>query len=277
MSIPALLSRSLGPALLWLIATGSLAAQSTASLGLRVDRGTGDAWIVNQSTQEIRFFSYNIESTARKLSPTGWRSFNDFRESNNAEAVAAIGSAPWSELVAATNIINDGTLSGDTKAGPGFNVSIGKPIAQFLTGDLVFTYANAVTEAVETGLISSFDSVFPYKNEDPFDVDNNRRVNTLDVLAILNNILAEGSNRQLAVPPTAPVTKFYDPNGDNRVSTLDILAVLNRLIATQPAGAQVVPEPSGLACAGLLFTMAMGAVFFRVTRRRPTPAVAKVS
>jgi hypothetical protein len=72
---------------------------------------------------------------------------------------------------------------------------------------------------------------FRWTNPDPafkLDVNNDRSVDPLDVLAIINEINRFGS-RALTLTDVAP--PFYDTNPDGTIDPLDVLVVINKLNA----------------------------------------------
>jgi hypothetical protein len=61
----------------------------------------------------------------------------------------------------------------------------------------------------------------------PYDVNNDRSVDPLDVLALINEINRSGSRFLDPVMDVSP--PYYDPNPDGSIDPLDVLAVINEI------------------------------------------------
>jgi hypothetical protein len=79
----------------------------------------------------------------------------------------------------------------------------------------------------------------PWRNAEPFDVNNDGFVSPVDVLQIINDLNSHGA-RQLTDEATPP---FLDVNGDFNVTSQDILLIINQLNAASPQG-EAPAEPS---------------------------------
>lgn len=104
----------------------------------------------------------------------------------------------------------------------------------------------------------------------PLDVDNNTKIEPLDVLQVVNDLNANGP-RTLPAPSGGQPPPFLDTTGDGLVSPLDALQIINYLNAQPPSGLSgeappmvLVPEPTG---AALALVAALGIVGMLWRRR----------
>jgi hypothetical protein len=67
------------------------------------------------------------------------------------------------------------------------------------------------------------------------DVDNNNKVEPLDALFIINDLLAHGNAQHAVEGPFAGVA-YLDPSGDDVVGAIDALMVINALIQQSQSG-----------------------------------------
>ncbi|WP_442485640.1 LamG-like jellyroll fold domain-containing protein [Aeoliella sp. SH292] len=118
------------------------------TLTLVVNPDTGEASLKNNSSEEISFDYYRIDSptdgallTANYNGTTGWNSLSD----QNTDSIGPNPGQSWDEVsgVTSANLLVEQFLLGDTTLAPGASVSLGAPISTSLLGeDLEFRFSS---------------------------------------------------------------------------------------------------------------------------------------
>jgi hypothetical protein len=218
-----------------------------------VNPDTGEASLKNNSSEEISFDYYRIDSptdgallTANYNGTTGWNSLSD----QNADSIGPNPGQSWDEVSGATsaNLLVEQFLLGDTTLAPGASVSLGAPINTSLLGeDLEFRFSSVGGPLVRSLV------VFDAGGSVDGDFNGDGVVNLADYTVWRDNLGAEENDTVLSGNGNGGVVDATD----YQLWKTNFGAGGTGAIA---AGAASVPEPAALMVAGL---MVLGAAWRR--------------
>ncbi|TWT33956.1 hypothetical protein KOR34_37920 [Posidoniimonas corsicana] len=130
-------------------------------LTLRVNTTTGQAWIVNDSTEDYTFDSYRIASSTNSLRPGDafWSSLSDNAtdavDGDDPGSTAGDGvGETWDEAGGAdAGVLAESFLLGATTLAAGQMIGLGSPVTPGGSPDIAFQFRRADTGAVIDGLV----------------------------------------------------------------------------------------------------------------------------
>jgi hypothetical protein len=205
---------------------------NTDKLTLRVKASTGEAWIVNSTATPFTIDLYRIESSANRLSPSGWYSLSDQNyqpvDGDDAGTVKGDGiGETWDEAGGANSgVLSEMFLLGKSAfAANSIPLPIGSPFVAGAQSPLTFQYRDAASGALLSGLVQFVAEV----NEADFNNDN--IIDGADLLIWQRNLGSAGSN------------STGDANSDGNVTSAD-LAVWKSQFGSPPPTESAVASPT---------------------------------